>query len=364
MVYEVSALDATPFSIDGLLAQRGGSETSRFMTVAQSQGEDLLFWTCIYLGHSAGNARWTMDEARVVGTMLLRVPTKLGRGEDALEPSFVRGGLHVPEYFSPADLAVSQETHISWELGGRAMSWLPGEGWKVEGTHAGVSASLTARPTEEPFWTLGPVAELGKRGAAGYDVATKSDGWLEFNDQRFPIQKGVGTYERLINVEGARDVLGELSSPTFAGDCFDGDLHVYFQRGGRHKAPYCRIIADEMKYEFTSDAADARQSLVSLYPSEWWIDPTSGLRLPVAWRLAAESHEAALHLVIRARTRGYWNYLWRTGVVAMVWFLGRASGEFRNGTSATRPIDSALVASRWARTIQARYEEGERPEAK
>lgn len=351
MAYRVSHVDGIPFCIDGLPAKLGGSETAGFMTMARSRGEDLLFWTCIYIGHSLDNARWTVDEPRVIGTILLRAPSG-ETGKQMAQGSFSRTGIHIPEYLGPDDLRVSRNGDITWELAGRRLMWSP-PGWRIEGTHGGVTASLDTSAIEEPLWTLGPLEDLDERGAAGYDVPTVSHGWIRVNDEAYPINSGFGSHERLINLEGRRNILQELMNPILEGDCFSEGMHVYFETGGRY-TPRCRVVENGVLYAFS---AAATNSFASVVPITWWHDVESGLKVPTRWRISAMSENARLEMETTAMTRGYWHYFWRTGVVSMMWILGHTEGRFwADGRPPVR-IQSALTGTRWCRTILVRKEE-------
>jgi hypothetical protein len=356
----VPAIDhAQPYSLTGLPADKDAGETTGFMVIGNSGDQQVLFWTCAYVMKGRGARHWLVDDARAIGTMLIVTPRDQPPG--MYDNDFVRRGLHFPEYLRPEDLHIeTNETEASWEIGGRRFVWAPPV-WKIEGTHAGVSADLTCRAIADPIWELGPFEQVTERNRAGYDVPIAASGSVSFGDTHYEIPDGVGQHQREVVGQG-RDIVRELSGGSahqvFVGDCFADDIRISFAHGGRHGADTCRLVVGDDVLSFSSKEPN---QVVAIKPTAWWDDPRSGLRVPSNWVLVASSEAGAVELEISGRARGYWHYLQSTGIVVLMWMLSEADGVVRTKTT-QRVIERARVGCRWGTSILAAHETFEGPQ--
>jgi hypothetical protein len=339
-----------------LPAGKDGSEVAAFVVTDTVDGEDVLFWSSGYMMNGAGANQWVVPDARIMGTIFFTVPA----GSTGMQDNnFARAGIQIPEYFRPGDVALeASPERSSWSFGGRTYVWTRGE-WRVTGSHAGVETDLVCRPAAEPLWTFGPFESVSETTYAGYDVAIRASGQITANGRTYEVTSGVGSHERATNGQG-RDIMAELSGgQVFVGDCFADDVHVFFARHPGRPTSFGRLDVGDTSYSFP---ADDGSGLVRVHDVESWHDPRSGLLIPSRWQVTMASPQVTVDLEIGYRGRAYWAYTTRSGIMIMMWLLGRANGQVMQADGHTRSIDDALVASRWGLTMLVAEEQLSGPE--
>ena len=342
--------------LDKLPADKDGSEVAAFVIADSVGGEDILFWSSGYLIKGDGANQWVVPDARIMGTIFFAVPSDKPGMQDN---NFARGGIQIPEYIKPANAeTLASADGARWSFGGRTFEWGTGE-WRVGGSHAGVETDLVCRPAAEPLWTFGPFETVSETTYAGYDVAINASGTIKANGKTYEVRSGVGSHERATNGQG-RDIMAELSGgQVWVGDCFADDVHIFFARHPGRPVSFGRVDVGDKSYSFpTEDGA----GVVHVRGIESWHDPRSGLLIPNRWHVAMTSRPATVDLEIDYRGRAYWAYTTRSGIMILMWLLGRAHGQVMLEDGSVRNIEDRLVASRWGLTMLVAEEQLSGPE--
>lgn len=328
-----------------LPAGKDANEVAGFVVTGRTADENVLFWSCAYVMEGEGVNQWIDPHARAQASIFFSVP----RGQTGMaDNDFVRGGLQPTEYLTPDDLKITTTEHeASWEIAGRRYVWRQGE-WRIEGEHLGVGADLTCRPAAPPLWTFGPFESIEQMNMAGYDCVVSANGSVTAGGKTFEIHDGFGSHERAIVGEG-RDIMNELAkAEVFVGDCYVDGVHLFWAKHPGRPIAFGRVSTASDAVMFPN--METMQGEVQVEVTERWHDPRSGLYVPARLSVSMSGPDASAELEIVNCGRAYWHYTTRSGVMMLMWTLGRANGTVTvNGE--TKTITDALVPSRWGVTI-------------
>jgi hypothetical protein len=273
--------------------------------------------------------------------------------------NFARRGLQLAELLPPDGMHVDKSAEqISWEVAGRRYTWRQGA-WALTGSHAGVETDLSCRALAPPLWTFGPLENSAENNMGGYDVAVRAEGTIRAGGKTYQLEGAVGSHERAVTGQG-RDIMAELAAgEVFVGDCFADDVHIFFARHPGRPVAFGRLDMADTSAMFPSETGEG---VVHVTPVSRWHDPRSGLFVPDRWHVSMTSPAASVDLDISYRGRGYWHYTTRSGVMILMWLLGRASGTVYQPGQPARALQDALVCSRWGQTILIAEETVDGPE--
>lgn len=325
-----------------------GSENAGFVVFGESDGHDVLFWSCAYMMSPAERTQWLVPDARIHATIFMAIP----RVDDARlgDNDFVRSGLHLPEYIERESFRIVEgPDSITWEVEDRRYTWDPPH-WRISGEHAGVDVDLEIRAAGEASWSSGPFETITENRSGGYDVPITASGRVSVDGNTFVLTDAHGSHERVAIGQG-RDIIAEVGggAEVFVADLFADGVHVWFgQHTGRDLA-FGRVDAGERSAHVMPLAG---QGTMTVETVDRWSDPRSGLLLPSRWHvvMAADDGTRADFEVV-AVGRAYWHYTTSSGVMVMVWQLSKAAGSVTLSDGVVHDLDGALVASRWGRSL-------------
>jgi hypothetical protein len=332
------------------------SENAGFVVFGRSGDQDVLYWSCAYMMSEAPHTSWIVPGAKIHATIFMAVPHD---GEPVLgDNSFVRTGLHLPQYLSDRRFDIDEEDgRVTWHVDDRRYVWDP-PNWRLQGEHAGVDVDLVATAAGPATWAAGSFEDIAQNHGGGYDVPIHVNGTITAGGQTYRLDDAHESHERVGMGQG-RDIIAECyEAEVLVSDLFFDDVHILFgQHTGRDMA-FGRIdIGDESLQVMPLMG----QGMMSVTTLDRWHDPRSGLLLPSRWSVVMAADGATCELDVRATGRAYWHYTTKSGVMVMVWQLSRANGTLYRPDGRKTEITDALVAGRWGRSLLVANETTEGP---
>lgn len=329
------------------------AEVASWSLVKRGSSEDVFLWATNYFIAGNGANEVLVKDARMVGTVFFAVPNSPGGGME--DNNFVRRGLQPMEYLSPRDVVLQESAEeVSWTIGGRTVRWRQGD-WRLEGKHAGVELDVTCRPVGPGVWTPGPFENVARGQSAGFNWQLTAEGTARVEGKTFDLSGAVGVHQRDCMVhQPGRDVMWELGGTREAliGDVYADGVHATFVQHANLPMKMGLLKVDGTNMIFAGGEGISTEITVL----ERWHDPRNAHSVPSKLLVTMVSPEGTLELECFGRGRAYWHNVTRSGVMMLMWILGRANGTLRRSDGSTREIVDASYALRFGKTILATEE--------
>lgn len=315
-------------------------ENSGFLVRGVAEdGTDITLWIAAYFvrrGDGAEEESFHADSLAVGQILLVDFRGDQDAFHSMHDTDFVETGWMQYDYLSLGDVRVTAETdRVEWTVGGVNIVASPPH-WKVKGSAPEVAVDLEFTAYVEAF-DVDSFAKLSESGVAWYEAYLRANGTITHKDKVYAMRDVFACHERVASA-GHHDLSAHLQAPGNRWThLFDDRVQCW---------TYITAVDGSEDSWVAVDGEVVRAkgpAKVSIRDTDYWVDPKSWFRIPVAWVQRVETEAGVLELDVRAFARAY--YPWsgfKDTVNVLYWKSCRASGTFTKTSGEVIEISDAL----------------------
>lgn len=285
-------------------------------------GSEFMLWIAFYIlrGHPEG--RFTVDDVRVAQAVSVHCPSPAAGEQRMQDNPFAVSGVNHSEFLPHSELQVELGgTRSAWALAGRLHENEPPV-WRVAGPCGPLEVDLRFDAIAPASWFRD--FEL----IDGYEVLARVTGTIA-TPEHGPVEvEGVGQHEKVHTAVPIqrRDGAGWLTLE-------EGERHMWHCGGDQtlafsmlanqpgERADLCngQVVIAGRQLHFGRDDVEFREIAD-------WVDPRSGVTIPVGWRIDVRLPEGSLALDVAGYARAYylWDYL-KGSTSLLYWVMADAT---------------------------------------
>lgn len=314
-------------------------EGSDFMFLTECGDVDLSFAHVMFRVGGGKDGVWQVDDTGMLQTTVVVGP-KSERGV-VRDNDFISNRNFPTEWEGDASVTIESD-RVVWMLGAVTHTATPTH-WCFKGVHNGVEFDLTARAIGEPVYWKGEWDQLAVKGAAGFGQSIEVDGTVKIGDAVYEVKKAIGCRDVFIHTTDLANVYhqGRLS---------------YYWLWILH--PTLRVMVYHIPDIRTHSEVNANGRDVpfaggetKVTPLAWWLDPRTGVQVPVRWELSMTSSAGTTHAIMTGGPRTIYGYLTKSGLSIHIGFLARAKGTFTAADGTSIEFENAQSYVEWGRSI-------------
>ena len=296
-------------------------EQNAFAIIGESGDYDIM---STYLSYVVGGKAWGVDRQNLRLAAFMAIPKSM-RGK-MHDNDFISNRVD-PIHGTGEMLYLKEKDSVTLDIAGQKIIARPPY-WQLTGAEFhGVQYDVVATANGPATWTLGKYEDIVKNGMAGYDQSLSFTGSITAYGQKFEL---------------GPDTKGSRQYVTIGDKWINGDL---LKRFSRHA--YIWVISKEAEaFVWVKDAMNLvtgrtvvdkntynyDPSSVQVEELDHWVDPRTGIYLPVRWRVKMESDGNRADLIVTAYARYIYSFCQTDGICTYCNFLSRADGEIiQNG---------------------------------
>lgn len=321
-------------------------EQNNNVIIGESQGNDVLVVPCAFRMGGTEPGVWRVDDGMVQLTALVIVPhDQRGKMRDN---DFICNRQDPVE--STRDFQVAKEgDRVIWKVGNRQYISRPPY-WEVKGEHIGVSCDVIMGGLGPCTRYLGPWSELAASGRASYDQACWAEGAITAGGKTYPLEKAFAVHDQvmlgkdwanlpgLFGERGSYYYIWGLSESIQTFQCIVNLAGTVIPDGSVH--------IDGRMTNFGRGEGE-----VAVNEQEWWVDPRTGMYVPVRWHINMNSKEGVLDMNVAAAARSFWGVQWRTGNSMHYSMLCHSNGRFFSPDGGNLSIQDMLTYVEWGSIV-------------
>ncbi|MBU3948028.1 MAG: hypothetical protein KJ826_07395 [Proteobacteria bacterium] len=313
-------------------------EDNANLILAESQGYDLCLLPNLWHVGGGKKGNWQVDDVMIVQTNFMMLP-KDQRGT-MHDNDFIGNRLDPMEW--TGEYTIRQEAgKIIWQRGTLQYISRPPY-WEIKGDHMGVAYDLILGGLGNTTRSFGAWSDLATTGRAGYDQRCWAEGTITVGGTTYTLEKGYGIHERL-TFGNAYDPVKTMRQPYYWVTGMNESIHIYFFALPGEGVSYGRVYIDEKEIPFG-------QGEITVDELEFWIDPKTGMRVPIRWHINMNSAGGVVDMNIAAGGRGMFCFQSRTGYTVRNAFLSQANGRAFLPEGNNVPIQDMMTYMEYGRT--------------
>jgi hypothetical protein len=191
--------------------------------------------------------------------------------------------------------------------------------------------------------TFGPWSNLSTTRRAGYDQRCWVEGTITVGGREFTLEKGYGGHEILTLGETWDHMKAMGQSPYYWISGMNESIQIFLFAMPGAGLSYGRIYVDGLEVPFS-------QGEIFVNDLELWIDPKTGMQIPIRWHVNMNSAVGIADMEIVAGGRGLFCVLTRSGYTLRYPFLSRAKGHIFLPDMKRVSIDDLMIYVEWGRS--------------
>jgi len=309
---------------------------------------DYLFWASPYLVQGVAGAAYRPGRFAVDQTLLLTAPAD---GPDELQDNdFVAIGWDARDRRSWDSVEVAgNDDAVAWRTPDRTYRIEP-DGFRIDGTHAGIDVSLRTTLDAPPMWFTDPAEGFDVRANRWWIASGEAEGRLRAAGETIHVRQAHAVHERHIHLGLVHDPVRLLAGGgvcwfTASGD----DVRLALLARPSLGTAWAQVALGNQSWEVTGDA-------LAVETTRTWVDPQTSMVVAQAWRVGAtlpDGTTIAVRLQARARAYYTWDFL-AEGQTMLYWWLCTGSAEIR-AAGASRHVDGLAAEAHLNRTFSFRH---------
>ena len=289
-----------------------------------------------YLSYVVGGESWGVDRQNLRLSAFMAVP-KSSRGK-MNDNDFISNRID-PVHSTGNMVVTMNDDHVDLDIDGQHLISRPPY-WELKGeAHNGIKYDIVGKATGPAVWSLGKYEDMIENGMAGYDLGMSYEGSITANGVEYKLDPGTLGNRQYVTI-GDKWVSGALlerySKHAYIwATCENAEVFVWIKEATNMVLG--RTVIDGETVEFAPEEVNVEEL-------EHWVDPRSGLNLPVKWRVNMKNDKGHASLEITAYARYIYSFCQAGGVISYVAKLARSYGEVvQNGKKVDMVVSSAQV---------------------
>jgi hypothetical protein len=265
--------------------------------------------------YNVGGEVWGVDDAVLQQTTFMAVPHKQQGMQDN---PFIS---HRIEATRPSAFEIRREVDSVVKQVGNRLFTARSPHWEVHGEHMGVDCNVTMSGLGPTDWHLGKWVDIGRNGRGGYSQLCWAEGDITANSVRYEFECGYGIQAHEIVSEAWSKPL-ETDNPIqyFYYMYFSDDVQVSLYMRPAAGSIYARVVIDGKVTLFGWDE-------VAVDELKWWVDPRTGMRIPVRWHVNCSTDDVMLDVNIAAYGRAIYGFYQTSAYKLHYNYLARTEGS-------------------------------------
>lgn len=314
-------------------------EDTDFLLLTESEGFDIMMGQAIFRFGGGKDGIWQVEDTGAIQTSLIIVPKEM------------RGKMHDNEYVGnrvyPTDWTSKLKTtktdkEVTWEIDNLKYICRPPY-WEFKGEHMGVEIDLKATAIYDGVHFRGRQEDLLTKGSTGFGNPFVAEGYIKVKGRTYPIKNALGNHDKII----------------FTGDLVKHfyDHHItYYWIWGLH--PDCKtmlyFVPGQPSFVWINiNGKDENNGIAEMEvtPLEYWIDPATGVQIPVRERMHVRTDNGSLDITVQAYARMNYGYLSKSGTSLHCAMLCQTNGKFYHKDGRVSPIAEVKTYVEWGRAL-------------
>lgn len=314
-------------------------EGSDFMFVTECGEFDISFAHVMFRVGGGKDGVWQVDDTAMLQTTVVVGP----KGERGVvrDNDFISNRNFPTEWTGDATVETVGDT-VVWKYGAVTHTCSPPQ-WHFKGLHNGVDFDLKARAIGKPVYWKGEWAQLSKKGAAGFGQPIEVDGTIRIGEAVYEVKQAIGCRDVFIHTTDLAKVYHQNRLSYY----WVWILHPSLRAMVYH-IPGVRTHSEVNAHGTDVSFADGT---TTIEPLEWWLDPRTGVQVPIRWELTMTASEGSTNAIMTAGPRAIYGYLTKSGLSIHTGFLARATGTFTAADGTSVAFENAQSYVEWGRSI-------------
>jgi len=315
-------------------------EGSDFMILAETEDYDISFVQGIFGLGGGKEGIWQVENDTAMLQTTVVIAPKSQRGVIS-DNEFIGNRSFATDWVGDVQITRTEDT-VVYQLAKVKHICKPPY-WEISGEHNGVEFNLVAGGVGQAVPWKGEWANLATRGGAGHGQPIWVEGTIRANGVTHVIKNGQGCHDNFIHTTDLAKTYHEGKLSYYWIWCLDPALRVMvYHIPGVRTHTEVNARGEDIPFD------DGETEII---PLDWWVDPRTGVQVPIRWRLKNCAAGGITDLTFVGGPRSIYGYLTKTGLSLHVGFLARANGTFTHKDGSVTQVKDGQSYVEWGRAL-------------
>ena len=314
-------------------------ECNGTLWMGTAQGYDLCLVVINWHVGGGPKGKWMVDKANIGHTTFQMIPHD--ERYQMHDNDYIGNRQDAREWEGEKIQITPMSDRVIWKHANREFINRPPY-WEVKGEHMGVECDLVAGAMGNCTRVYGPLSDLKKTLWAGYEQRCWGEGTITVGGKKYTFEKAYACHD-VMTLGETYDHMKNMREPYYYIWAIDDTIQTYIWRQRGSGVEYSRVYVDGEETPFGG-------SEISIDELEWWLDPKTGMSIPIRWHVNLNSARGVVDMNMVAGGRGSFSVMTRNGSTMRHGFLVRANGNAFFPDGRKIPIKDMMTYLEWGRS--------------